>query len=190
MPTPVTFEPRCWPQITYTWKGSALCHKPLYFEEEQLERYGHTFGIAQPVVSGAHFFGTLPVLPYKMGIEMPWAVFVEDDDGVRFVGEDSLRRLGYTVLTARSGEEALGVSAAHAGRIAILVSDIVMPGMSGPDLYARLAVARPEMKLLFLSGYTPDAAVRHGFLDPSVALLEKPFGPDALARKVRGVLDA
>jgi hypothetical protein len=66
------FQPRCWPQVTFTWKASALCHKPLYFEEQQLERYGHTFGYAQPVVSMAHFFGTLPVLPYKMGIEMPW----------------------------------------------------------------------------------------------------------------------
>ncbi len=94
------------------------------------------------------------------------------------------------MLSARSGEEALRVSAAHAARIALLVSDIVMPGMSGPDLYAQLALARPEMKLLFLSGYAPDAAVRHGVLDPSVALLEKPFGPDALARKVRAVLDA
>ena len=64
-----------------------------------------------------------------------------------------------------------------------------MPGMNGPDLFARLAGHRPQMKLLFLSGYAPDAAVRHGFLDPSVALLEKPFGPDALARKVRAVLD-
>ena len=116
-------------------------------------------------------------------------LLAEDDEGVRFVGEDSLRRLGYTVLSARSGEEALRVSAAHAGPIAILVSDIVMPGISGPDLYARLVATRPQMKLLFLSGYAPDAAVRHGILDPAVALLEKPFGPDALARKVRAVLD-
>lgn len=67
-----TFEPRAWNQITYLWKASGLCHKPLYFEQEQLERYGHTAGpVLQPIVSGAHFFGTLPILPYKMGLEPP-----------------------------------------------------------------------------------------------------------------------
>jgi hypothetical protein len=67
-----TFEPRHWPQITYTWKATALCHKPLYFEERALERYGHTVGHFQPLVSGAMFFGTLPILPYKMGMHSPW----------------------------------------------------------------------------------------------------------------------
>jgi hypothetical protein len=67
-----TFEPRCWSQTTYTWKASALCHKPLYFEERALERYGHTVGPLQPIVSGACFFGTLPVLPYKAGMHSPW----------------------------------------------------------------------------------------------------------------------
>lgn len=66
------FQPRAWPAITYRWKASALAHKPLYFEEVQLERYGHTWGpVLQPFVSGAHFFGTIPILPYKMGIETP-----------------------------------------------------------------------------------------------------------------------
>ena len=63
---------RCWDQTTYMWKASALCHKPLYFEEEQLERYGHSFSPCfQPFISGAHFFVTLPVLPYCMGVEPP-----------------------------------------------------------------------------------------------------------------------
>lgn len=66
------FAGRCWDQTTYMWKASAMCHKPLYFEEEQLERYGHSFSPAfQPFVSGAHFFVTLPVLPYCMGVEPP-----------------------------------------------------------------------------------------------------------------------
>ena len=64
--------PRQWPQITYTWKASGLCHKPLYFEQVQLERYGHSWGpYVQPLMSGVHFFGTLPILPYKMGIRTP-----------------------------------------------------------------------------------------------------------------------
>ena len=63
---------RCWEQTTYMWKASAMCHKPLYFEDEQLERYGHSFSPCfQPFVSGAHFFCTLPVLPYCMGVEPP-----------------------------------------------------------------------------------------------------------------------
>ncbi|MEM9352795.1 MAG: hypothetical protein AAGA92_07260 [Planctomycetota bacterium] len=66
------YEPRQWPQITYTWKAANLCHKPLYFEQVALERYGHTFGFyAQPLLSGVHFFGTLPILPYKMGLKTP-----------------------------------------------------------------------------------------------------------------------
>lgn len=64
---------RNWMHTTYTWKASGLCHKPLYFEEVALERYGHSTGpISQPIVSGAHFFGTLPLLPYKMGLNPPW----------------------------------------------------------------------------------------------------------------------
>lgn len=67
-----TYEPRQWAMTTYTWKASGLCHKPLYFEEVGLERYGHSAGpILQPLISGAHFFATVPILPYKMGIEPP-----------------------------------------------------------------------------------------------------------------------
>lgn len=67
-----THQPRQWPQITYNWKAAAICHKPLYFEQVQLERYGHSWGpYVQPIMSGVHFFGTLPVLPYKMGIRTP-----------------------------------------------------------------------------------------------------------------------
>jgi hypothetical protein len=68
----VAFEPRHWSPLTYTWKATALCHKPLYFEERMLERYGHTAGHFQPLISGALFFGTLPILPYRMGMHSPW----------------------------------------------------------------------------------------------------------------------
>jgi hypothetical protein len=65
-------DPRVWPQITYTWKASALCSKPLYFEQVGLERYGHSWPrCTQPLISGAHFFGTVAILPYKMGLETP-----------------------------------------------------------------------------------------------------------------------
>lgn len=66
------FAPRCWAEVTYNWKASALCHKPLYFEDVHLERYGHSWGpVMQPIVSGAHFFGRIPVLPYCMGLKAP-----------------------------------------------------------------------------------------------------------------------
>lgn len=74
-PAPFTkpFEPRSWEETTFMWKASALCHKPLYFEDVQLERYGHSWGpVVQPVISGAEFFATVPILPYKMGVELPW----------------------------------------------------------------------------------------------------------------------
>ncbi len=68
---PIDVYSRNWSCLTYTWKASALCHKPLYFEEMSAERYGHTWGYAQPLVSGAHFFGSILVLPYKMGVHPP-----------------------------------------------------------------------------------------------------------------------
>jgi hypothetical protein len=66
------FQPRSWAPVTYQWKASGLCHKPLYFEQVQVERYGHSWGpVLQPIMSGVHFFGTVPILPYKMGLETP-----------------------------------------------------------------------------------------------------------------------
>ncbi|HWA23054.1 MAG TPA: hypothetical protein VG735_11715, partial [Caulobacterales bacterium] len=66
------FQPRSWAQVTYLWKAPSMCNKPLYFEDVQLERYGHDWGpVLQPIMSGAHFFGTVPILPYKMGLEPP-----------------------------------------------------------------------------------------------------------------------
>ena len=67
-----TYRPRRFACTTFTWKAAGYCHKPLYFEHWNLERYGHSHGWADPIISGAHFFATLPVLPYKMGVELPW----------------------------------------------------------------------------------------------------------------------
>ena len=96
---------------------------------------------------------------------------------------------GYTVLTAASGPEALDTSARHDGEIDLLLTDVVMPQMSGRTLARRLLKPRPAIKVLFMSGYTDDAIVHHGVLDEGTNFLGKPFTGTDLTRKVREVLD-
>jgi PAS domain S-box-containing protein len=115
---------------------------------------------------------------------------VEDDDRVRDLVLRILRAQGYTLLEARNGQEALRLAADHAGPIHLLLTDLVMPGMSGQILSRQLCQTRPGLRVLFVSGYTDDVISHHGVLDPGVAFLEKPFSPVALTCKVRQVLDA
>jgi two-component system cell cycle sensor histidine kinase/response regulator CckA len=117
-------------------------------------------------------------------------LLVEDDGGVRMLVRDVLEISGYTVLEARHGEEALLICQQHSGPIHLMVTDVVMPGMSGRELAERLSPLYPEMKVLYISGYTEKGIVHHGVLDPATAFLQKPFTPNALAHKVRQVLDA
>jgi two-component system cell cycle sensor histidine kinase/response regulator CckA len=116
-------------------------------------------------------------------------LLVEDALPVRALARKSLQSFGYTVLDAGDGPAALELSARHAGGIDILVTDVVMPGMSGRELAERLAPTRPGMRVLYTSGYTDDAMVHQGVLHSGVAFLQKPFVPETLARKVRDVLD-
>jgi len=117
-------------------------------------------------------------------------LLVEDAAPVRTLARRSLEACGYQVIDAADGPSALELSARHTGEIAVLVTDVVMPGMSGRELAERLAPTRPAMKVLYTSGYTDDAMVRQGVLNAGVAFLQKPFVPDSLARKVREVLDS
>ena len=110
---------------------------------------------------------------------------VEDEEPVRQLTVKLLKQLGYEVLTASSGAEALEVSAAHQGPIALLLTDVVMPNMSGRQLADALIRSRPDTKVLYLSGYTENTVVHHGVLDPGVDFLPKPFSREGLAAKLR-----
>src|SRR6266704_1823348 len=114
---------------------------------------------------------------------------VEDEAPVRNVARQVLERHGYTVLEAPSAEAALDMATRYSGTIHLLLTDVVMPGLNGRELANRLAALRPDARVIFMSGYTDDAVTRHGVLEPGSAYVQKPFTPDAIARKVREVLD-
>jgi CheY-like chemotaxis protein len=115
---------------------------------------------------------------------------VEDEEAVRSVICRILRHLGYSVVEATGGAEAIRLVERFAGPIDLLITDVVMPGMNGRKLVEHLTVDRPDLNVLYLSGYTDDAVVRHGVLEADVAFLQKPFTIDVLAGKVRQMLDA
>jgi PAS domain S-box-containing protein len=116
-------------------------------------------------------------------------LIVEDAPAVRGIIRQVLTRLGYHVLEAHDGESAIARSAEHKGTIDLLLTDVIMPRMGGRVLADEIAKQRPGIRVLYVSGYTDDAIVRHGVLEPGVHYLEKPFTPDTLAKKVRGVLE-
>jgi two-component system, cell cycle sensor histidine kinase and response regulator CckA len=116
-------------------------------------------------------------------------LLVEDDESVRNVAQRMLERNGYRVLVARDPSDALSISDEQGGQIAVLMTDVVMPRMSGATLAARLLARWPAMKALFVSGYTDGTVMAHGVLESGVPFLQKPFTSDQLARKLRSVLD-
>jgi CheY-like chemotaxis protein len=113
---------------------------------------------------------------------------VEDDDAVRRMTREFLQLRGYTVLEARSATDAIQFVESHHETIDLVLTDVVMPGMKGRELVDRLSKLRPGLKVLYMSAYTEDDAINIGILNPGTAFIEKPFGPDELAGKVRDVL--
>jgi CheY-like chemotaxis protein len=131
--------------------------------------------------------------PSRSAAELPrgteTVLLVEDEAEVRGVAHEILERLGYTVLEASVPTDAMLIAQRHVGIIDLLLTDVIMPRMSGRALAEAVATERPETKVLFMSGYTDDAIVRHGVLEPGTHFIEKPFTAPTLATKIREVLD-
>lgn len=116
-------------------------------------------------------------------------LLVEDDHAVRAVAERSLVRFGYTVIAASNGAEALDLAASFDDDIDLLLTDIMMPGMNGVEVAGAVASDRPGIRVFYMSGYADQDLVRQGLLEPGTHFLQKPFTPQELAERVRGILD-
>jgi CheY-like chemotaxis protein len=148
---------------------------------------GTTFKVYLPCVDqDADIDEALPATADYRGSET--VLLVEDEDVVRQVAYEMLTMNGYSVLQTSNGNEALEVSRQHEGVIDLMVTDVVMPSMGGPELARRLAVTRPEMRVLYMSGYTDDAVFNHGVLQKGTAFLQKPFTSASLGCKLREVI--
>ncbi len=166
-----------------------------------VQQSGGSIGVYSEPGRGSSFKVYLPLVEAAVDVPRSQAapggtrgtetiLLVEDEAQVRLVTRGILRRQGYRVLEAENAGEALLLCERHEGSIDLLLSDVVMPHVSGPELARRLAGPRPGLKILCMSGYTDEAVIRHGALDPGIAFIQKPFTPESLARKVREVLDA
>jgi two-component system, cell cycle sensor histidine kinase and response regulator CckA len=148
---------------------------------------GSTFQIYLPQVDGTAEYNSSPAPDATLG-GSETVLLVEDEDSVRQLVRDTLEAKGYSVLEAKSGEEGLETVARHQGAIQLVITDVVMPGMSGRELVKKLAQTNPTTKVLYLSGYTEDTIVSDGSIESGTAFLQKPFSLQNLSRKVREVL--
>jgi PAS domain S-box-containing protein len=165
-----------------------------------VRQHGGHIQVYSEVGHGTTFKVYLPVVQETVVTELPAVeetprgsetiLLVEDDEAVRGLAQTSLEMYGYRVLWAADAQGALRLAEEHAGTIHLLLTDVVMPGMSGRELVDILRQRQPQLTVLFMSGYTDDAVLRHGLVHADVAFLQKPFTPAGLARKVRDVLDS
>jgi two-component system cell cycle sensor histidine kinase/response regulator CckA len=150
---------------------------------------GTTFKIYLPSVVENVSTISRPELEIVIPTGAETILLVEDDVNVRKLVQRVLQSLGYTLLEAENGQEALQIAASYDGLIHLLLTDVVMPGINGKMLAENLLMTRPELKLLFMSGYTDNAIAHHGVLEPGTAFVQKPFSPTVIAHKIREVLD-
>jgi CheY-like chemotaxis protein len=150
---------------------------------------GTTFKIYLPQVDELPETGDLPAPLQPVAGGRETILLAEDDPSVRAIVSDVLTQKGYRVLRAPDGQTALAIARGQPEEIHLLLTDLVMPGMTGRDLAEALTAERSGLRVLYMSGYTDDAVVRHGVLTDGMPYLQKPFAPRALATKVREVLD-
>jgi signal transduction histidine kinase len=150
---------------------------------------GTTFKVYLPVAGQADAASTASLAPERRTLRGSETILlVEDEERVRGLVRTVLTKYGYNVLEAQGGGDALLYCEQHPAAIDLLLTDVVMPRMSGPQLAGRVVALRPQVKVLYMSGYTNDAVVLHGILDSSISFIQKPITPGALARKVREAL--
>jgi PAS domain S-box-containing protein len=152
---------------------------------------GTTFSIYLPAIVGVAVVDPVPELPLTKtkAAAGGTVLVVEDEDSVRRLIETVLESEGFSVLEAGGGDAALSLSRRYSESIQLLITDVIMPDMTGKEVADRLLAMRPDLKVIYISGYSGDVLTRRGALDPDVAYLPKPFTPGALAAKVREVLD-
>jgi CheY-like chemotaxis protein len=150
---------------------------------------GTTFSIYLPRIAEK-----APLVPREGHAGPLWGtetiLLVEDEAMLRDMLCETLESHGYTVLVARNGTEAPQTAASYAGVIELMVTDVIMPGLTGPKVVERIAPSRPEMRVLYISGYSDESVVRNGVVSPGTAFLSKPFTPEAFLGKVRDLLKA
>ncbi len=160
-----------------------------YIEVQSEPGRGTVFTLYLPHFQGTPADEAAPASRRRAAGGSETILLVEDERLVRNLCLEVLTKAGYAVLEAQNGEEALRLARENKRALDLIVTDVVMPGMSGRELAKRATASHPRAKVLYLSGYMDDAVLRHGVMEEGVDLLQKPFTPDQLLQKIRGILD-
>jgi two-component system cell cycle sensor histidine kinase/response regulator CckA len=149
---------------------------------------GTTFKIFLPRAEGDFAFAAVPAVVTRADAICETILLVEDEESLRRLARTILSVLGYHVLEAKDGAEGVQIAADYPGTIDLVLTDVVMPGVGGSELVRRIRAVRPDISVLYMSGYTDDAIVRHGVLEDGVSFLQKPFTSASLGDKLRGIV--